>query len=260
VSSPRHVVVLVPALNEEATVGQVVGELVAAGYPVVVIDDGSSDWTAARAGEAGAIVLRLPVNVGVGGALRCGFRYAVDHGFDVAVQCDADGQHHVGEINKLLAAMDEHEAALVIGSRFAGGSEFAVSRVRRAGMRLLTRLARRLAGGPLSDTTSGFRAIRRPLLDDFAASYPSEYLENVEALIMAARMGYRIAEVPVQMYARAVGASTASPLAAAWYTIRVAVAVVLRGGHRPSARAAHRGWLVVAPPAGSHDGDDERKE
>jgi glycosyltransferase involved in cell wall biosynthesis len=241
------VLAVVPALNEEATVGRVVGELIAAGYPALVIDDGSSDWTATRAVEAGATVLRLPVNVGVGGALRCGFRYAVDHGYDVVVQCDADGQHRANEIIKLLAVMDDDDADLVVGSRFAAGGEFSSSTVRRVGMKFLTALASRHAAVPLTDATSGFRAVRRPLLDEFAASYPSEYLgDTVEALILAGRSGYRIGEVAVGMDPRETGESTASPSAAAWYTIRVAAAVLLRGGHRRPSRAAHRGWFYGA--------------
>jgi glycosyltransferase involved in cell wall biosynthesis len=242
-----RVLALVPALNEEATVGRVVHELIAAGYPALVIDDGSSDWTAIRAAEAGATVLRLPVNLGVGGALRCGFRYAIGHGYDIVVQCDADGQHRATEIRRLLATMHDQDADLVVGSRFTSGRDFSSSRIRRAGMKLLTTLASQHAKLSLTDSSSGFRAIRRPLLDDFAASYPREYLgDTVEALIMAARSGYRIAEVAVDMDTREVGQSTASPLAAAWYTTRVAAAVVLRSGHHRSSRSAHQGWFYGA--------------
>ena len=246
VDDPGRVLALVPAFNEEATVGRVVAGLVAAGYPALVVDDGSSDWTAVQAVQAGATVLRLPVNLGVGGALRCGFRYAIDHGYEVVVQCDADGQHRVNEIVNLLAAMYENDADLVIGSRFGSEEGFAASRVRRFGMKVLTALAARYADVPLTDASSGFRAIRRPLLDNFAASYPTEYLgDTVEALILASRSGYRIAEVGVGMDPRMVGESTASPMAAAWYTLRVTAAVLLRGGHRRPSRAAHREWFCV---------------
>jgi glycosyltransferase involved in cell wall biosynthesis len=244
-SEAPRVLVVVPAYNEDATVGAVVKAVIAAGYRVVVVDDGSSDWTGDRAAAAGATVLRLPVNVGVGGALRCGFRYAVDHGYDVVVQCDADGQHRPEEIPPLLAGI-AGGAQLVIGSRFAGvagagGGAFPSGRVRRLGMRLVTRLARRFGGADLTDATSGFRAIGRPLLEEFAADYPTEFLgDTVEAVIMAANGGYRIVEVPTPLDPRLVGASRAGALAGGWYVVRLVAAVLLRGGRRTSSRSAHR--------------------
>jgi glycosyltransferase involved in cell wall biosynthesis len=207
---------------------------------VVVVDDGSSDWTGDRAAAAGATVLRLPVNVGVGGALRCGFRYAVDHGYDAVVQCDADGQHRPEEIPPLLEGIAAG-AHLVIGSRFAVPSGYPASRARRIGMRLVTRLARRYSGADLTDATSGFRAIASPLLEEFAADYPAEFLgDTVEAVIIAAAGGYRIAEVPTPMDERAVGVSRAGTVVGAWYVVRLVAAVLLRGGRRRSSRSAHR--------------------
>ena len=193
-------------------------------------------------------MLRLPVNLGIGGALRCGFRYALDHGYEVVVQVDADGQHRPAEIDRLLAGARTSDACLVIGSRFAGDAGFDVSRTRRSAMRMVAAVVRWRSGVRLTDATSGFRAIRRPLLDLFAAGYPREYLENVKALDMARRAGFSIAEVPVRMDARSVGRSTASPLAATWYVLRVVLSVVLRGGHGSPARAA--------PPAGRGRGDE----
>ena len=144
---PAKVLVVIPALNEEASVRRVVEEVHAAGYPAVVVDDGSVDRTAEVADEAGAIVLRLPVNLGVGGALRCGFRYAVTHGYTVVVQCDADGQHDPAQIAKLLDALETGPADLVIGSRFvAGDRHYSVGRVRQAVMGRLARMASRRTG------------------------------------------------------------------------------------------------------------------
>ena len=234
--------VVVPAYNEDATVADVVKAVITAGYPVVVVDDGSSDWTGDRAAAAGATVLRLPVNVGVGGALRCGFRYAVDHGYDVVVQCDADGQHRPEEIPPLLEGIAAG-AHLVIGSRFAAtGTGFPAARVRRLGMRMVTRLARYFSGVQLTDATSGFRAIGKPLLEEFAADYPTEFLgDTVEAVIMAANGGYRIVEVATPMDPRSVGR------VAGWGTGRRLVRRAAGRG-RPAA-----GWAedVVAPgPSG----------
>jgi glycosyltransferase involved in cell wall biosynthesis len=225
-----EVLVVVPAFNEEACVGRVVAHLRALGYPALVVDDGSIDRTAEVAEQAGAIVLRLPVNLGVGGALRCGFRYAVTHGYQVVVQCDADEQHDPVQIAALLDAMRTHSADLVIGSRFAaGGDDYAVGRARRAVMHRLARMASRRTGVRITDATSGFRAIGGPLLGTFAATYPAEYLgDTMESLARAGRGGYRVVEVPVEMRARGMGVSTASPFASAWYLVRVVAAVWLQ--------------------------------
>jgi glycosyltransferase involved in cell wall biosynthesis len=234
------VLVIVPAFNEDATVGAVVASIIGAGYPCLVVDDGSADWTGDRAAAEGATVLRLPVNVGVGGALRCGFRYAVDHGYEVVVQCDADGQHRPAEISTLLAGIAAG-AQLVIGSRFSGSAIFPTARLRRSGMRIVTTLARHYGHIELSDASSGFRAIAQPLLEDFAAEYPTEFLgDTVEAVIMASKRGYRIAEVSTPMDQRLVGVSRAGTFASTWYVVRLAAAVVLRGGRRVSSRSAHR--------------------
>jgi glycosyltransferase involved in cell wall biosynthesis len=225
---PR-VLAIMPALNEERSVAGVVHSALAAGYEVCVVDDGSTDRTSERAREAGARVLRLPLNLGVGGALRCGFRWALAHGYDVAVQLDADGQHDAGQVALLLDAMREHDADMVIGSRFVeGAGHYDVDRARRFAMMTLARRAAKVTGTTVVDSTSGFRAIRRPLLDQFAASYPVEYLgDTVEALIEAGRAGATVVEQPVTIAPRAHGRSTAGTLAAIWYVARVVIAIEL---------------------------------
>jgi glycosyltransferase involved in cell wall biosynthesis len=231
------VLVVIPAYNEERSVGPVVMAVRALGYPALVVDDGSVDRTSESAGDAGAIVLRLPVNLGVGGALRCGFRYAVTHGYRVVVQCDADGQHDPAQISTLLDAMTEHGAQLVIGSRFAAGSgAYEAGRGRRMVMRRLAKMASRRTGITITDATSGFRAIGDNLLGAFASTYPTEYLgDTIESLARAGRAGYRVVEVPVEMRAREIGVSTASPISSAWYLVRVIAAVWLQR-HRPNGR------------------------
>jgi glycosyltransferase involved in cell wall biosynthesis len=240
------VVVVIPAYNEENSVALVVEQVRRAGYPVVVIDDGSSDVTAERAADAGAIVVRLPVNLGVGGALRCGFRWAVNAGYRVVVQCDADGQHRPAEIARLLRVMEATDSDLVIGNRFAPEGNRGRD-VRHRAMRLLTILASRYSRTPLVDITSGFRAIRRPLLESFAANYPVEYLgDTVEAAVVAGREGYRIAQTDVNIDDRSHGVSSASPVRAVWFVVRVAVAMTLRISRRPSARQS--GPTRMGPP------------
>jgi glycosyltransferase involved in cell wall biosynthesis len=220
------VLVVVPALDEEASVGHVVARLRAAGYDCLVVDDGSTDATAAVAASAGARVVRLPVHLGVGGALRCGFRYAVDHGYSQVVQCDADGQHLPEQIETLLDAQMRTNAHLVIGSRFLdGASAYRISGGRRFVMRLLSRMVRRSTGVVVHDTTSGFRCIARPLLDEFAASYPVHYLgDTFEAVIVAARAGYSVIEVPAAIAERSAGTPSARPSAALVFLARTMIA------------------------------------
>lgn len=241
----ERVLVVMPALNEERSVGDVVRATRALGYDVCVVDDGSTDATAATASAAGASVLRVPLNLGVGGALRCGFRWALANGYDVAVQLDADGQHEPRQVALLLERMHETNADMVIGSRFApGAGAYELERTRKLAMRVLSRRAARLTGTLVLDTTSGFRAIRRPLLDQFAGNYPVEYLgDTVEALIEAGRAGATIVEHPVDMAPRPHGTGSAGAAASIWYVLRVLIATeLMHNRHRrrpPRLPSAH---------------------
>jgi glycosyltransferase involved in cell wall biosynthesis len=243
------VLVLIPAFNEADSVGGVVADVVGLGYATLVVDDGSVDRTAEAATRAGATVLRLPVNLGVGGALRCGFRYAVTNGYSIVVQCDADGQHDPADIAVLLDTMRADSADLVVGSRFETDEHYAVGTVRRLVMHRLAHMASRRAGAPISDATSGFRAIGGRLLGAFAASYPAEYLgDTLEALARAGRDGYRVTQVGVHMRPRAAGISTSSPLASVWYLVRVVAALWLER-FRPEGRRVVRVTLWESGPA-----------
>ena len=203
-------IVIVPAFNEVECIAGVVDDVRSAGYRVVVVDDGSSDRTAAAAGAAGAVVIRLPINLGVGGAMRTGFRYAVDHCAPCVIQVDADGQHEPGQIEALLAELERSDADLVIGSRFASGGTYEMSVVRRWCIGVLAAAIRRSGGIAVTDPTSGFRAIRSPLLEAFAVDFPQSYLgDTFEATLVAARQGYRITEVPVTMRQRQGGSPSA---------------------------------------------------
>jgi len=204
---PSRVLIVVPAWNEEASIANVIHEVrrTVLGADVLVVDDGSTDQTWARATEAGAIVGRLPYNLGVGGAMRLGFRYAVDRNYDAVVQIDGDGQHDPAFIPQLLERIADG-ADLVIGARFAGVGEYPSRGPRRWAMAVLSLVLSRLAGTKLTDTTSGMRAMSRPLFELFAWHYPVEYLgDTVEALAMAARRGFRIEQEPVAMRVRTTG-------------------------------------------------------
>lgn len=210
-----------PAFNEEASVGIVVGRIRRLGIPSVVVDDGSSDRTGVVARAAGATVLTLPVNLGVGAALRTGFRYAVTNGYKRVVQVDADLQHPPEAIPLLLAAADR--ADLVVGSRF--GSHYDAGG-RRPAMRMLARIVSRRVGVRIDDPTSGFKVVSEPLLSEFAHSYPAEYLgDTVEALLQAADLGATVTQVDVAMEPRSAGAATSSTRAAAHFG-RVLLAIL----------------------------------
>lgn len=225
--------VIIPALNEEETLPGVLEELAAVlpELDVVVIDDGSTDATAAVARAHGAVVLQLPFNLGIGGALRTGFRYAVEQGYDAAVQFDADGQHDPTMVPRLLSALDG--ADMVVGSRFASETSYAVGRTRRGAMKVLQSTIKLLSGRSFSDTSSGFRAFNRPVLEYFAHTYPSEYMESVEALLAAHYEGFRIAEVPVQMHQRAGGEPSAVRFKLLYHYVRVIFTMFTRAQRRP---------------------------
>ena len=195
--------VLIPALNEQATVAEVVHSArEALGCDVLVIDDGSDDDTAAQAVGAGAMVVRHPFNLGVGGAIRTGMRVASDQGRRFVLQLDADGQHEPLEAKRLLDRVVVDGADLAVGSRF-GNAAYDVSWGRRTMMRLLARTISRRIGVRIDDTTSGFRAFGPAAVAEFRRDYPTEYLsDTVEALLLAHDAGFTIVVEPVQMHPR----------------------------------------------------------
>ena len=219
---------MVPAFNESGVIGPVLTELAEqpASLPVLGVNDGSHDGTAAEASSAGATVVSVPFNVGVGGAMRTGFVYALRHDFNVVVQVDADGQHDPAAVPSLLAALAD--ADVVVGARFAGEGDYQVRGPRRWAMRLLAATLSRITGTRLTDVTSGFRATGPAALALFARDYPQEYLgDTVESLVLAHRAGLRIAQVPVQMRPRAGGQPSQSPLRATFYLFRAGLVLLL---------------------------------
>ena len=225
--------VIIPALNEEETVAAVVrGALDHLDADILVVDDGSHDRTAIAAAAAGATVLRHPFNLGVGAALRTGFRYAADQGYQVVAQVDADGQHEVTDAKRLVELVTNGEADLAVGSRF--GSVYDVSRMRRLSMKLLSRRVSRYLGTPIHDTTSGFRAFSHAAVIRFARSYPSAYLsDTVEALLMAGDWGLTVVEIPVQMHARKGGQPSANFGRSLYHLARLTLVISLHRFRRP---------------------------
>lgn len=220
---------IVPAWNEQDSVGDTVREIRSTNpsADVLVVDDGSGDRTSKVAAEAGAMVVRLPFNLGVGGAMRTGYRHALRCGYGVAVQIDADGQHDPRYLEQLIAELDTVD--ICIGSRFAHPDDpYKVRGPRRWAMYLLAAVLSRLAGTNLTDVTSGFRVCNRRAMTVFAQHYPAEYLgDTVESLVIATRVGCKIGQLPVNMRPRAAGQASASPVRAAIFLCRAVVALGL---------------------------------
>ena len=215
---------MIPAFNEAAAIGPVLAELRQhlPGLPVVVICDGSTDGTAEVARAGGAVLLELPCNIGVGGAVQAGFQYAIEKGYRWAVRIDADGQHPPSQIPLLLERAARSEADLIIGSRFVGSRDHRSTLFRFCGIRLLSLICRQRIGDP----TSGFWLVKRPLLHYFAREYPVDYPEP-EALALLRRQGYSYEEVAVNFRTRQAGQSSIRGWGTVYYALKVGLALVV---------------------------------
>jgi glycosyltransferase involved in cell wall biosynthesis len=236
-----RVLILAPAYNEGRNLPGLADRLrvSAPGYDVCVIDDGSSDDTARVAASLGFTVLSCPLNLGIGGAVQTGYLWAQKHGYDAAVQIDADGQHDPAELEAVLGPLRKGGASLV-GSRFLSAGGFRSTPIRRAGIRYLSWFLWLRCGVRVSDPTSGYRAADRRAIELFARSYPSDYPEP-ESIAVAVRNGLRIAEVPTRMVERAHGESSITAWRTLYYLVKVSLALILlpvrpsrvfRGGQR----------------------------
>jgi len=220
---------MIPAYNEAESIAQVVAE--ARAYvpeaDVLVISDGSLDGTADAARAAGADVVELPQNLGIGGAVQTGYRYAARRGYRAAVQVDGDGQHDVRELRPLLAAVLSGEVDLAVGSRYLEDRGYRGAGIRRAGSWLLSEWVRLLTGRRIHDPTSGFRAAGPRAIELFAHEYPVDYPE-VETLVLLSRRGLSIREYPVRMRSRLAGRSSITPLRSVQYMLQVGLAVLIQ--------------------------------
>lgn len=222
--SSEEALIVIPAFNEEMTIAQIITRLNELDLRSVVINDGSTDRTSDVARRAGAHVIDLPANLGIGAALQVGWRAADLLGYHAAVQCDADGQHDPEQIPDLVRDAHRLGAHLLLGSRFTSGmkdGDYETSLVRRSAMRLLASHATRVAEVRFTDATSGFRCIRQPLLREFAQSYPIHYMESYESLVLASKAGWTVAEVPARMRERLGGTPSHGPVKSALFMLRV---------------------------------------
>ena len=227
--TPR-VLIIIPAYNEAGAIERTVRSLrhLPVAHDVVVVNDGSRDATAAEARAAGAAVLDLACNLGVGGAMQAGYQYADVNGYEVAVQFDGDGQHRANHIPRLLEPVLAGRADLVVGSRILGGLKYRFSFERFLGSRMLAGLVSLLTRRRITDPTSGFRAAGRRAICFFSRHYPQTWLgDTVEALVEVARHGMTLEEVPVRMRQRRRGRSAAGRITGFIHTLRIVLAVLI---------------------------------
>jgi len=226
----RTLLVILPAWNEEEALPGVLDELHATlpEADFLVVNDGSTDRTAVAARRGRTMVLDLPLNLGVGGAMRAGYKFAARKGYQAAVQVDADGQHDPADVRRVVGALESEGADVVIGARFAGEGTYTVRGPRRWAMRLLSASLSRLTRTRLTDTTSGFKASNRRAIELFAADYPAEYLgDTIESLVIASRAGLVVRQVGVTMRPRAGGTPSHNPAKAALFLGRAVLALLI---------------------------------
>ncbi|MFD3259250.1 glycosyltransferase family 2 protein [Paenibacillus lentus] len=218
--------IIIPAYNEEGSISSVIADIRrhVPEADIIVINDGSTDRTEEVAKASGARVLTMPYNVGIGGGMQTGYMYARMHGYDVAVQMDADGQHPAKELPKLIDQVARYD--LVVGSRYVESTSYRSSYMRRIGMIFFSNLVTLITKQRFTDTTSGFRAAGRKVIDLYASYYPIDYPE-VESLVYLKRHGCKITEVSTEMKRRQAGRSSITPVKSVYYMIKVTFSVIM---------------------------------
>lgn len=225
----KKCLIIIPAYNEAENIEKVVDNLINSfpQYDYIIINDGSKDETERICMNNGYKILNLPINMGIGGAVQTGYRYARDNHYDIAVQIDGDGQHDVSFLAEMIKLIEENKADVVIGSRFVEKEGFQSSQMRRVGINFLSILAWILTGVRVKDITSGYRVINRKFIRIFAEDYPSDYPEP-EAMVIAAVHGGKIVEYPVVMRERENGESSITLKKSVYYMIKVTLAMLIR--------------------------------
>ncbi len=221
--------IIIPAYNEENNIRNVLASIKREepDADIVVINDGSADRTGQAAQSTGlATVIDLPVNVGIGGAMQTGYMFAKRGGYEIAVQIDGDGQHDPAELRKIMTPVIEGKADCCIGSRFLERTEYRSGLSRRVGIWFFSWMIHWMIGKRFTDPTSGFRAVNKRIIAQFAEYYPEDYPE-VEAIVLLTRQNFRVSEVSVLMHSRETGKSSITPIKSLYYMIKVSLAVVI---------------------------------
>jgi len=226
--SRYKILVIIPAYNEADTVGRVI-EKTKQSLPfadILVVNDGSTDSTSVISRQRGAMVLDLFYNLGIGGAMQTGYKFAYRMGYDIAVQCDADGQHHPAQIKKLVETLTNDGVDMVLGSRYLRKKRFRSFVFRRLGILMFSKVLSLIVGQRLTDTTSGFRAVNRELIKSFSKFYPGDYPEP-EALVLLHREGFTMKEISVNMSSRKGGNSSITWWRSIYYMVKVLLAIFI---------------------------------
>ncbi len=220
------ILAIIPAYNEDKSIGDVVASIRenAPFTDILVVNDGSRDNTGKKARYAGALVVDLPFNLGIGGAVQTGYIYAWENGYDYAIQVDGDGQHDPRYISALLEPLERGDADMAIGSRYVGPSGYKASMMRKTGMVYFSWLVKVFTGRDIKDTTSGFRAVNKKVIAYFAKDYPLDYPE-VDVLVKLHRKKFKVTEIPVEMKTRANGKSSITPSRSVYYMIKVSLSL-----------------------------------
>jgi len=236
-----RIAAIIPAYNEEANIHRVIRDIRSQDIDikVVVVNDCSTDSTESIVRREGETVLNLTNNLGIGGAVQTGMRFARDEGYDIALQVDGDGQHPASEIKALIEPIRNGNVDVVIGSRFLGKGDFQSSFARRIGIRIISLVNSILVGQRISDNTSGFRAFNRRAIEFLSEHYPQDYPEPV-AVVELFRNGFRIAEVPVRMLEREGGESSISSISSIYYMVKVLTASLVAFTRKPVVRKDKR--------------------
>lgn len=220
--------IVIPAYNEASNIPIVVRDLRSnlSGVDIVIVNDGSTDDTEKEAINAGVNVLTLPFNVGIGSAVQTGFRYAVEKGYDIAVQFDGDGQHMASEAQSIIQPVAENKVDVAIGSRFLRAESYKIPLVRKIGIRYFSILNSLIVKQKVTDNTSGFRAYNQRTICFLAEHYPQDYPEP-EAIVILRKHGFKLMEVPVQMQKRQHGSSSIGMIRSIYYMIKVTLAILI---------------------------------
>lgn len=222
------IIVIIPAYNEEESIVELVNKFkfIQPEIDYIIINDCSTDNTEKICQEKGLNFISLPVNLGIGGGVQVGYQYAVENGYDIAIQMDGDGQHDPRSIVDLIEPIIQGDMDMVIGSRFITNDGFQSSMMRRLGIKFLKWLINICCGVKINDTTSGFRATSKKLTRHFSIEYAQDYPEP-EAIIAAVLNGYHICEVPVTMHERQGGESSIKALQTIYYMVKVSLAILV---------------------------------
>ncbi|HOQ37366.1 MAG TPA: glycosyltransferase family 2 protein [Acetivibrio sp.] len=222
------ILIIIPAYNEETTIQKVIRSinLKMPEADILVVNDGSTDDTSKKASQAGAKVVDLPYNLGIGGAVQTGYIYAKENDYDIAVQVDADGQHDPSYIKDLIKPLIENSADVAVGSRYISKTDYRSSICRRMGMVFFSFLVSLLTNQKFKDTTSGFRAVNKDVINCFANNYPDDYPE-VDVLVKLKKKNFRIVELPVQMLERQGGKSSITAFRSLYYMVKVSLSLII---------------------------------